>query len=382
MKLSNDFLDRLIAFRRELHKYPEVSKKEHKTAKKVRDFLEEFEPDELIENLGKTGLAAVFYGEEDGPVVLVRADIDALPIQEVNDFDHKSVFPDVGHKCGHDGHTTILTGLAGIVHRNPVKKGKLVLLYQPAEETGEGAELVLNDPKFEKIKPDYVFALHNLPGFKRGNVLVSDRHFAAASKGMIIRLTGKTSHAATPELGVSPALAVAEIIQQLTELSQKGEGFEDFKLITIIHTRIGEIAFGTTPGYAEVMATLRSYRNDDMDLLTDKAVKIAEKIADKYNLHEKIEWTEEFPATINNPECTGLIREVAKENDLKIEEIQTPFRWSEDFGHFTMKAPGAYFGIGAGKDHPPVHNPDYDFPDEIIKTGITMFNGIIRKFLG
>ncbi|MFP4469276.1 MAG: amidohydrolase [Bacteroidales bacterium] len=382
MKLSNDFLDRLIAFRRELHKYPEVSKKEHKTAKKVRDFLEEFEPDELIENLGKTGLAAVFYGEEDGPVVLVRADIDALPIQEVNDFDHKSVFPDVGHKCGHDGHTTILTGLAGIVHRNPVKKGKLVLLYQPAEETGEGAELVLNDPKFEKIKPDYVFALHNLPGFKRGNILVSDRHFAAASKGMIIRLTGKTSHAATPELGVSPALAVAETIQQLTELSQKGEGFEDFKLITIIHTRIGEIAFGTTPGYAEVMATLRSYRNDDMDLLTDKAVKIAEKIADKYNLHEKIEWTEEFPATINNPECTGLIREVAKENDLKIEEIQTPFRWSEDFGHFTMKAPGAYFGIGAGKDHPPVHNPDYDFPDEIIKTGITMFNGIIRKFLG
>lgn len=382
MKLTNDYLDKLIAFRRDLHKYPELSKKEFKTSKKIRDLLAEFHPDELIEDLGKTGLAAVYKGKDEGPTVLVRADIDALPIQEINDFDHKSVFPDVGHKCGHDGHTTMLAGLAGVLKNNPVKKGKLVLLFQPSEETGEGAEMVLNDPKFEGIEPDYVFALHNLPGFKTGNILVSDRHFAAASKGMIIRLTGKTSHAATPELGVSPALAVAEIIQQLTELSQKGEGFEDFKLITIIHTRIGEIAFGTTPGYAEVMATLRSYRNDDMDLLTKRAVKIAENMADKYSLHEKIEWTEEFPATINDPECVKLVREVAKENDLIIEEIETPFRWSEDFGHFTMKSPGAYFGIGAGKKHPPVHNPDYDFPDEIITTGITMFNGIVRKFLG
>ncbi len=381
MMLKNDELDKLIAFRREMHKYPELSKKEFKTAKKISDFLQEHIPASIIQHLGGTGLAAVYDSNNKGPVVLVRADMDALPIQEINTFDHRSVFPEVGHKCGHDGHSTILAGLSWQLHKQPVKKGKVILLFQPSEETGEGAELVLNDPQYEKLNPDYVFALHNLPGFDAGSIVVRNRHFAAASKGMIIRLTGKTSHAANPELGISPALAVAEIIQQFTQLSRSKEGFEDFKLITIIHSRIGEIAFGTTPGYAEVMATLRSFRNDDMDLLTQKAIQITENISDKYGLHEKIEWTEAFPATINDDKCVDLIRKVATENDFAIHEIDAPFRWSEDFGHFTMKYPGALFGLGAGKDHPSLHNPDYDFPDEIIPTGIAMFDGIIRKIL-
>lgn len=382
MILSNEYLDQLIAFRRELHKYPELSKKEFKTAKKISDFVAENKPDKLITGLGGSGLAAVYKGSEPGPTVLIRADIDALPIQEVNDFDHRSVFPEVGHKCGHDGHSAILAGLSGVLDKDRISKGRVVLLFQPSEETGEGAELVLNDPKYKGLGPDYAFALHNLPGFERGSIIVRDRHFAAASKGMIIRLTGKTSHAANPEHGVSPALAVAAIIQQLSELSNDSDGFRDFKLITIIHSRIGEIAFGTTPGYAEVMATLRSFRNDDMDVLTTKAVRIVGEITDRYGLEEKIEWTEEFPSTINDEKCTKLIRKIAKANKYKIVEIDQPFRWSEDFGHFTMKYPGALFGVGSGKEHPAVHNPDFDFPDEIIPNGINMFNGIIREILG
>ena len=382
MNISNDALNNLIAFRKYLHKYPELSKKEYKTAKKIKEFISGNAPDEIIEKLGGTGLAAVYSGKKPGKTVLIRADIDALPISETNDFEHRSVFPEVGHKCGHDGHTTILAGLSAILKENPPEKGRVILLFQPSEETGEGADMVLKDPQFEELKPDYVFALHNLPGYETSSIVIRDDHFAAASKGMTAKLFGKTSHAANPELGISPALAVAEIIQQLSSLSASKEGFHDFKLITVIHTRIGEIAFGTTPGYAEVRATLRSYRNDDMDMLTEKSIAIVEEASDKYGLKPEIGWQEEFPATINDEKCVQALRQVADGNKFNVVETEHPFRWSEDFGYFTLKYPGALFGIGSGKKHPSLHNPDYDFPDEIIPTGIRMFDGIIRKILG
>jgi len=381
MNVSNDTLNKLIAFRKYLHKHPELSKKEHETAKKIKEFLSTNPPDKIIEGLGKTGLAAIYYGKKSGKTILIRGDIDALPIAETNSFEHASVNQNVSHKCGHDGHTTILAGLSVILNEKPIESGRVVLLFQPAEETGEGAAQVLSDPKFNALNPDYAFALHNLPGFDLNKVVIKEKHFAAASKGMIIRLTGKTSHAANPEHGISPALAVAEIIQKFHALSATKEIFKDFKLITLIHTRIGEVAFGTTPGYAVVMATLRSYRNDDMELLTQEAISIIEEISDKYALSEKIEFREEFPATVNNEFCVKTIREVCAENDLSIIETLEPFRWSEDFGHFTAKYPGAMFGIGAGKKHPALHNPEYDFPDQIINTGIIIFEGIIRKLL-
>lgn len=381
MKVSNDTLNKLIALRKYLHKYPELSKKEHETAKKIKEFLSTIPPDEIIHGIGGTGLAAIFHGKNPGKTIMIRGDIDALPIAETNNFEYASENQNVSHKCGHDGHTTILAGLSIVLNKKPIESGRVVLLFQPAEETGEGAAQVLSDSRFTELKPDYVFALHNLPGFDLNKVVIKEKHFAAASKGMIVKLFGKTSHAANPEHGISPALAVAEIIQQFNSLWQSKEKFKDFKLITLIHTRIGEVAFGTTPGYAEVMATLRSYRNDDMKLLTEKAVTIVEEISDKFGLSEKIEFLEEFPATVNNEFCVKTIREVCLENDLSIIEATETFRWSEDFGHFTGKYPGAMFGIGAGKKHPALHNPEYDFPDQIISTGIILFDGIIRKLL-
>jgi amidohydrolase len=383
MRISDELLHSLIHFRKNLHKFPELSKNEYETAKKIKEFVSGNQPVEIIEGLGGTGLAVVFRGKNPGKTVLIRADIDALPIEELNEtIDYRSVNHGVAHLCGHDGHSTIVAGLSSVLSQNPPENGNVVLLFQPAEETGEGAALVLNDPAFADISPDYVFALHNLPGFVKAGIVVRDEHFAAASKGMIIRLTGKTSHAANPEHGISPAMAVAQIIQQLTQLSADGRGFYAFKLVTIIYTKIGEIAFGTTPGYAEVMATLRSYRNDDMDVLTNKAIKIVEEAADFYGLQEKIEWREEFPATINQTGCSEVVKEVAKANGFEMIIPEQPFRWSEDFGHFTMKYPGALFGVGSGKKHPALHNPDYDFPDDIIKPSITMFYGIIKKLIG
>ena len=172
----------LVKLRRTLHQQPELSGKEKHTAETLKAFLQRFQPDELIENLGGHGVAAVFNGKSDGPVVLFRCDLDALPIQEENSFDYRSEMPGIAHKCGHDGHMSIITGLAEAISMDRPEKGKVVLLYQPSEENGMGAERVINDPQYTKIQPDFVYALHNLPGFPKGSIVTNFPIFASASR--------------------------------------------------------------------------------------------------------------------------------------------------------------------------------------------------------
>jgi amidohydrolase len=370
----------LINFRKRLHKFPELSGKEKVTANRMVDFARRFYHGEILTKLGGNGVAIVFEGMAAGKTILIRCDLDALPIQEVNEFDYTSVYPNVSHKCGHDGHMAIVSGLVPLLVNKKIPKGKVVLLFQPAEETGEGANRVLQDPRFAAIVPDYVFALHNLPGFPVNEIVVKENVFASSSRGLIIKLTGKSSHAAEPEKGITPSIAVAELIQLLTGLPTT-KTLKDFSLVTIIHARIGERAFGTTPGYAELMATLRSNNEDDMQHIRKQAEKFVSSVALKHKLKYEIEWVEEFPATVNDPLCVNIIRSGAEQNHLTINEISEPFRWSEDFGHFTQKFKGAMFGIGAGTTHPELHHPDYDFPDEIIVTGTKMFYSIIKKVL-
>lgn len=374
-------LQELIEFRKTLHKYPELSGNESATAKRIIEFAKKYNPSEIITKIGGEGIAVIFDSANDGPTVLIRCDMDALPIEEENDFEYKSKSKNVSHKCGHDGHMTIVSGLIPLLSEEKINKGKVVLLYQPAEETGEGGERVLNDEKFEQIKPDYVFALHNLPGFKKNQLILKEKEFASASKGLIVKLKGKTSHAGEPERGLSPSLAVAELINKLSALPGEEKRIKDFSLVTIIHVKIGERAFGTTPGYAELMATLRSYKNEDMEILSNEALIIIKQTAEKYKLKYTTEWVEEFPATVNDPFCVKLLEEIAGEKNIDIHYKDEPFRWSEDFGHFTKYYKGALFGLGAGVYQPQLHNPDYDFPDDIIPTGIKVFYSLIKKIL-
>ena len=374
-------LKELTKLRKEIHKYPELAGEEKSTAKRIISFAKRYNSDKIISNIGGNGIAIIFKGKEKGPTILIRCELDALPISEINKFNYRSTNKNVSHKCGHDGHMAIVSGLIPLLSKNKFKKGRVVLLYQPAEETGEGAEWILKDNKFKFVRPDFVFALHNLPEFEKGEIVVREKEFAAASKGMIIKLTGKTSHAAEPEKGINPALAVSDLISELIALPKKIKSIKDFSLVTIIHSKIGERAFGTSPGYAEVMATLRSFKNNDMNLLTDNAIKKTKAIAKKHKLKCKIEFTEEFPATVNESNCVEIIRDAAKENKLKVQKIRIPFGWSEDFGHFTNHFKGALFGLGSGKKQPALHNPDYDFPDEIIEPGVKVFYSIIKQIL-
>jgi amidohydrolase len=371
--IGKSHLHEVIKLRKTLHAHPELSGHEEQTSRRIRDFLTGNEPDSIIEGLGGHGLAAVYDSGQAGPSVLLRADLDALPIDEVNGFAHRSRHQGVSHKCGHDGHMAILAGMSSLLKKNRPSAGRVILLFQPEEETGQGAAKVIADPKFNKIKPDYAFALHNLPGYEKNVIIFKEGSFASASTGMIIQMHGKSSHAAHPEQGNSPVNMMAETISGLMGIPKEKNNFRDFVLLTIIHARLGEVAFGTNPGKAVVMATLRTYQDEDMLLMKKKAENLVRTLEKDFDIQCHISYTEEFPATTNHSEVTKLVEEAFRRAGAKHEIIEEPFRWSEDFGHFTSAHPGALFGIGSGIDHPSLHNNDYDFPDEIIETGINMF---------
>jgi len=375
-------IKKLTAFRRELHQKPELSGFEKQTSAFIKAFLTPLNPDQIIENIGGHGLAFVFKGKEAGKRVLLRADMDALPITEKSTLMYKSQNEGVAHLCGHDGHSTIMAGVAMRLAEKRPQKGEVVLLFQPAEETGEGAEKIINDPKFAPIKPDIAFALHNLPGFALNTIVVKKDTFAAASVGIKIKLNGRTAHASQPETGLSPASALSEIIGSYTELVKKWQQSKRFQLLTITHAKLGEQAFGTAPGQAECWITIRSFADEALQQMEQKCVKAAQEIATKAKLEMEFSRHEPFAATVNDHEATAMVEKAALENKLKLHQLETPFRWSEDFGQFGECSPIALFGIGSGIDQPALHNPDFDFPDEIIEAAVNTFEHICRQVCG
>ena len=367
----------VIKLRHLLHQNPEVSNNEYKTSETIIDYFKQFEPDKII-RLSKTGIAFIFEGKESGKTTMFRAELDALPINETSNRSYSSNKHNIAHSCGHDGHMAILAGLAEKVAKNRPQKGKTILLFQPAEEVEQGAKDVVDDLNFKLIEPDYIFALHNIPGEEANQILIKNGSFAAASKGMTIKLFGKTSHAAEPEFGISPANAISFIINKLNTLSNNSS-FSDLTILTIIHIVMGEISFGTSPGYAELRATLRAFENVDMTLLTELCEQIIEEVSNQENLKFEISYNEVFPATVNDPFCAEIITASAKKLNIMLKNTIKPYKWSEDFAYFTEKYNGCLFGLGSGINHPQLHNSDYDFPDDIIETGIEMFYAIYQK---
>ncbi len=379
--IEKSHLQEVIKLRKILHAHPELSGNEEQTSRRIKAFLTDNKPDSIIEGLGGYGLAAVYDSGQAGPSVLLRADLDALPIEEVNGFAHRSQHQGVSHKCGHDGHMAILAGMSSLLKKHRPSAGRVILLFQPEEETGQGAAKVIADPKFKKIKPDYAFALHNLPGYEKKAIIFKEGSFASASTGMIIRMQGRSSHAAHPEQGNSPVNMMTQTMGGLMSLPKNRSDFESFVLLTIIHARLGEVAFGTTPGKAVVMATLRTYLDDDMLVLKEKSERLVRKLEKELDIQCTINYVEEFPATINHSGVTEWVEEAIRKSKAKKLMINEAFRWSEDFGHFLSATPGALFGIGSGTDQPSLHNHDYDFPDEIIETGINMFYHITDQLV-
>ncbi|MBN1423770.1 amidohydrolase [Candidatus Fermentibacteria bacterium] len=362
--------------RHRLHQAAELSRGEVTTAGLIEEFLRVARPDGLLTRIGGYGVLAVYEGTASGPTVLLRCELDALPIAEQSSCPHPSATPGVSHKCGHDGHMAILCGVAQELAWRRRANGRVVLLFQPAEETGEGASMVLDDARFAGFHPDWVFALHNLPGYPLGEVLLRSGPFASGSRGIAIHLTGATAHAAEPERGQSPALAVGAVIAALSSLPQDRIPLHEAAKVTVIHVRVGEVAFGTTPGEGVVMATMRAHTDRVLDELEAHCRRLGSEIGRAHGLTARIEIREPFPATVNSPDAVKLLRSVADAVGLKNRFLDHPFAWSEDFGHFTSHYRGALFGLGAGAEHPALHHPFYEFPDTLLTPGIRLLHGI------
>jgi amidohydrolase len=365
-----------------LHRYPEISGEEHDTARRIAAFLAPLKPDRMITDLGGHGLAAIFEATEPGPTVLIRSELDALPIEEKTGLSYSSTIPGRGHLCGHDGHSTILTAVALGLSRQRPKRGRVVLMFQPAEETGAGAAAVIADPRFANITPDLSFSLHNLPGMPLGQVALVEGPVNCASRGMKIVLTGKTAHASSPEHGISPMRAIARLMPALTDLGAGAPLDLDFSMVTITHASMGEMAFGISPADGEIWATLRTLTDGRMNALCQNAEQLVEETAAALGLGVSISYDDIFLHCENAPEAvTHLIRALDDEA-VPHDHGDLPMRGSEDFGRFGAASPSAMFFLGSGLHHPNLHNPDYDFPDELIEIGARVFIRVVRNILG
>ncbi|RKZ04037.1 amidohydrolase [Candidatus Fermentibacteria bacterium] len=364
----------LVELRHKLHRLPEVSGKEVFTSNILFEFLSKLRPASLSRNLGGHGIAVKYKGKMPGNTVLLRCDMDALPIPEAEQANFGSQNPGVSHKCGHDGHMAIMCGVAEQLAEAELARGTVVLLFQPSEENGEGALSVITQLNFT---PDYCFALHNLPGFPLGSVITRRGTFASASKGLVLNISGRSSHAALPQEGISPASALFSIGRFLGEISR----YKDGVFATVVHLRLGSNSFGTNPDNAVLMATLRAPANRELNELSETVVNEIASISGREQLSYSIRWTDEFPATVNSDIPSSMVKVSAEQLGYKTIFPDKPFTWSEDFGHFTSRYPGALFGLGAGLDTAPLHSPGYYFPDDLIPYGVKMFMKLVEASL-
>lgn len=279
-----------------------------------------------------------------------------------------------GHYCGHDGHAAILAGLAKLISEQKPEKS-VYLIFQPAEETGEGALLCRELLKEKKVSEIYGF--HNIPGFESGSVLLLPGTFACASTGLEITFTGSPTHAAYPDLGKNPCDAIAELIlmrKELLNMPHRG-----LLQATVIGADLGSQAYGVSASSGVLRMTLRGEIEDEFQELVRSFIDAAEELARRDGLEVEIALVETFPATMNEKACVDKVKVAAEELGLATVIPEEPFRWSEDFGYYLQWTDGAFFGIGSGVNHAPLHTKDYEFPDEIIEIALRLYQNIIWR---
>lgn len=372
----------LTAFRHELHRHPELSGEERETARRVCEMLAPTRPDSILTGLGGHGVAAVYDSGAPGPTILFRSELDALPIQELGKIEHRSTVPGKAHLCGHDGHSTILLGLGRILSRTWPTSGRVILMFQPAEEDGAGAAAVIADPRYAEIKPDWAFSLHNAPEVEFGFSRLGAGPANCASRGIRIRLIGSTAHASRPADGRSPMRAISELMPALEACSTGRPLGSGFAMVTVTHASMGAESFGVAPGEAKLMATLRSVIDEEMDALVTRVEALVRRAAERHGLACECEYDDVFLASINDPEATAVLASGLERAGVGRHDQKMPSLGSEDFGRFGLGgAKSAMLFLGCGPDWPRVHTPEYDFRDELIPVGIRIFSETLAACL-
>ena len=373
-------MDELTKIRKYLHQNPEISGEESETAKFIVDKLNEFGVDKIHQGFSQHSLIAEIKGAEKGKTILYRCELDALPIQEVNDFEHASKKEGISHKCGHDGHMVIMLGLAKVLSEDIPKSGQFLILFQSAEETGEGAKAILESGFLEQFSIDYAVALHNVPGYPLHSIICKEDVFTPSVESIQIELEGRTSHAGEPDKGKNPSRAIAEIINYFNSLHQPDMDQPNYFVVAPIVIKMGEEAYGTSAGSGMIGYTIRS---TDFTYFKNQKNEIESKInqiASNHELEYKINWLESFSANQNNKEVVNTIQNSCAKLGLDYINRPKPFDWGEDFGLFTQYFPGAMFGIGSGEKSHNLHDNRYDFPDVIIPKAVKLFKELAKEF--
>jgi len=368
MKEKN--LKLVINLRHELHQHPEISNEEYWTKNHLIDFLKRYTSLEIVDK-GKW-FYAFYEGDKSRDNIAFRADFDAVEMEESIEIPWKSKNSCVSHKCGHDGHAASLAGFALEVDQEGSDKN-IYFLFQHAEETGDGAKKCVEMLRENKI--DEIYAYHNMSGmpFNTINIIYGTAHFA--SRGMIIKMKGKTSHASEPEKGINPAFTAAKIINQIPKLTSKKNN-KGLVLCTVVQIDIGKEAFGISPGEGRLLLTIRSQYEEELIKLQNNIKSIACNEAEKSGLKVDFYDRDVFPETVNHRENVDKAKKVGEIKNFKVNKLKKPFRASEDFGYYTKLIKGAIFYIGNGENYPDIHTSEYDFRDEIIERAVEMFKGL------
>lgn len=379
--MRKEYLEKIIRLRHELHEFPELSLQETHTKARLMSFIKG-NTSLNITDMGAwfyvSKLPASFSGASSDEslsslkAIGFRADMDALPINETLNLPYRSRVPDVSHKCGHDGHSSALAGLALELNNMEVTR-PVYLIFQHAEEIGRGGQVCSELISEKNISEIYAF--HNLSGYPQGSVVVRRGLTQPASKGLTIHMAGKTSHASNPEQGRNPSFAIADLVTCIKHLlKQPSKGMI---LCTIVNIQVGSKDFGVSAGEGELSCTLRAENEDEMNLFENKLRSRAKDLASRDGLKVSFSVSDPFPETRNDDECLNKVISRARNQGREVILMKDLWRASEDFGWYLKKCPGAIFYIGNGIDYAPLHTAEYDFNDNNLEVAVDLFRSLI-----
>ena len=373
-----EFHDDMIAWRKHLHANPELDFDTVKTAAFVVERLKEFGVDQIETGIGRTGVVGVIKGKGDGPTIALRADMDALPILEARDLEHKSKTDGVMHACGHDGHTTMLLGAARYLAETRNFKGSVVVVFQPAEEGGGGGREMVEDGLMTQFGIDEIYALHNWPGLEVGKFETRPGPIMAAADMFDITITGKGSHAAMPHHSIDPVLVAAAITQNLQSIVSRGTDPVDALVISVTQIHTGT-ANNVIPGEALMNGTVRTLKPGLNDWVADQMKRVVENTAKAFGAEAKLDYIKGYPVTINDPDAVAFAADVAADlvGAPNINATAPASLGAEDFAYMLEKRKGAYVFVGQGETAG-LHHPDYDFNDEVSPLGASFFVKLVE----
>lgn len=376
----SDLLKPLVAFRRDIHAHPELGFHEHRTAARIAEQLRAAGL-EVHEGVGGTGIVAVLRSGDGKRTLGLRADMDALPIEEQTDAAWTSTVPGCFHGCGHDGHVAMLLGAAQALVRDPGFSGTLNFIFQPAEEGLGGARQMIEDGLFQRFPCERVYALHNWPGLPAGTIATRPGAIMGAADKFAIVLEGKGGHAALPHDTPDAILAAASLVQQLNTIVARDipPGANAVLSVTEI---AGGHAHNVLPASVRIGGTVRSFDPQVQDRIEERMRQIIKGIETSFEVRGALDYDRYYPATINDADAACDALEVAA-TVARAELAPEPAATSEDFSFMLQQRPGAYLWLGQGRgdNPPPLHNPHYDFNDDVLETGIRLHMALARHWL-